>query len=329
MLFIVLFCCCYWSTKAWSFQPRIAIITDTLALALPEVLTFLVVLLVTMVMLSMTAIVILGDQVQEFTTLGSALTFMFKFMVTGDLGQLPVTVTGVGLDREAISELAIWLFYFLMFFLLVCILLNFILAIITRAYLIARTQHSESPTILQDLRGMASAAIRPNRRSELRVMSRFRQAAALPWGGKHASAQVTAIVRGINAQGRLWPQSRLENMLIQAAENWIKNNSNDLPDGAPPPPPPPPAPVPAHGCPTRPPYSMSNDAWRGATVFMLWQLPVRVQHHNLTFREYLHRARTWTSTAAPQHITLPCTAPCSGSRINWWSSSIHTIYGVY
>ena len=201
---------------------------------MPEVMTFLVVLLITMVMLSMAAIVVLGDQLQEFTTLGSALTFLFKFMVTGDLGRLPVAVAGVGVERGAISELAIWLFYFLMFFLLVCILLNFILAIVTRAYLIAQTQHSESPTILQDLRDMASAGIRPNRRSERRVMSRFREAAALPWGGKHASAQVTAIVRGIDVQGRLWPEKRLENMLIRAAESSIKNG-NDLP-GAPFPP---------------------------------------------------------------------------------------------
>ena len=220
--------------KAWSFQQRIAIITDTLALAMPEVMTFLVVLLVTMVMLSMAAIVVLGDQLQEFTTLGSALAFLFKFMMTGDLGRLPVAVAGVGVEREAISELATWLFYFLMFFLLVCILLNFLLAIVTRAYFIARTQHSDSPTILQDLRDMASAGIRPNRRSERRAMSRFREAAALPCGGKHARAEVTAIVRGFNVQGRLWPQSRLENMLIQAAESSIKNGS-DLP-GAPFPP---------------------------------------------------------------------------------------------
>ena len=200
--------------QAWSFQPRFAVITDTLVIALPDMLNFFVVLFTVMMLLAMMGHVLMGDILQDFTTIGSTLGFMFTFLITGDLGDLGAAVSGRdGRERLFLTALSSWAFHLVVFFLLLCVIFNFMLGILAYAYAHARHKHRGGCSVLGDLRKL-SVRRRRGASGPLRQLCKLD---LLSKEARDLQAPIRAAVFGILMKKKMICADALENKLLAAA----------------------------------------------------------------------------------------------------------------
>jgi len=111
------------------FQPRLGVITRSLRLALPDLLHFALVAGAVFVGYSMTAFLIFGNTVPQFSGFGASVNACFSMM----LGDFSDVAAALG-QLDGVTGVAGGLFFWSYMLLVFLVLLNFLLAIIVDAF---------------------------------------------------------------------------------------------------------------------------------------------------------------------------------------------------
>uniref|UniRef100_A0A6U1JJ04 Polycystin cation channel PKD1/PKD2 domain-containing protein n=1 Tax=Tetraselmis chuii TaxID=63592 RepID=A0A6U1JJ04_9CHLO len=139
---------------AWSFQPRVGVITLTLRTVVPDVAHLLLLALVLVVLFGSAAHLIVGDVYGQLSTPWGAIEFVLYFLLTGDMGDLRAAIEPPAMMRNGVTLLVGRLLYMLIPFILGYVVLSFVLAIVGEGYYHAKDQltrsspHGELPNML-------------------------------------------------------------------------------------------------------------------------------------------------------------------------------------
>jgi len=129
------------SLKLMDFQPRLGIVTKTLALAASDICHFLVVFGVVFMGYVMMGTLVFGYKVEQFSTLMRSLTTCFETLL-GEIGWNASLQDLPGLEKVA-GFVYFWSYQILVFM----ILLNFLVAIIVDAYAEIKEEAQESVSV--------------------------------------------------------------------------------------------------------------------------------------------------------------------------------------
>ena len=88
-----------------SFQPRLSIIPGSILLMLPDMLHYLIVVLIIISMVAALACIVFGDRIATVATYGSSFYIYFQFLLMGDDGG----VFAVGEAPPGCVEMAPWI----------------------------------------------------------------------------------------------------------------------------------------------------------------------------------------------------------------------------
>lgn len=126
--------------KAFSAQPRLALVTKTLTLASIDLMHFLLVFCSVLLTFAISGVVLFGREVGEFTTFGRAMHSCFLLLMGA-------------IDWDAIStigriEAGIWMWCF--FIIVVLLMLNMILAIVMDAYAEVKEGAGNAETLIEE-----------------------------------------------------------------------------------------------------------------------------------------------------------------------------------
>lgn len=211
--------------QAWSFQPHFAVITDTVVIAIPDLCSFFFVLLLQIALLATMGHLLMGSQLQEFSTVSAGLEFLLKYLVTGEIGDLTQVVKGANTDRMLLVAVTARSSLLLIYFLLACLIFNFMMAIVAFAYADARCRHGGGSSMLADLRGIATR----RRRGTGRIIRKLLQVELLHPDTRRGNESMTAIVHGIFLSKRgLMSEDNVENALQMAARRGMPEELSPL-----------------------------------------------------------------------------------------------------
>lgn len=126
--------------RSFSAQPKLALVTRTLSLALPDLFHFSIVFGAVFVTFSVTGIVLFGREVPSFTTFPSALASCFRIML-GDIDWEELSAVGR-------AEASVWLWLYVI--VVVLLMLNMIVAIIMDHYSSVKAASGNSESIWEE-----------------------------------------------------------------------------------------------------------------------------------------------------------------------------------
>ncbi|EFJ51847.1 hypothetical protein VOLCADRAFT_87436 [Volvox carteri f. nagariensis] len=134
-----------------SFQPHLSIVFGTLVLALPDLLHFAVVLVISIVMFAATACVVLGPSVAQFHNLSSSLTIMFQYSLLRNDGGTFKKVLSSPLERPALEHMLVGVLYFVAPLFFVFTMLQFILSFLVLPFQELKRAVDGLPGVPQDV----------------------------------------------------------------------------------------------------------------------------------------------------------------------------------
>ena len=154
-----------------SFNPRFGIITETMVRSFPELIELLFLTAILLVMLAVLATLNMGELLEDVSSASSSLYFMFKFLLTGDLGDMhAIAASDDGLERNTVSTVVSYILYNLLPYLIGYTIFSFILAIIAFKYYDIKFQQGTLPSMFSEA-GQAISESRKVRRTAACVQS--------------------------------------------------------------------------------------------------------------------------------------------------------------
>eukprot|EP00928_Gymnodinium_smaydae_P084976 TRINITY_DN6826_c0_g2_i1.p1 TRINITY_DN6826_c0_g2~~TRINITY_DN6826_c0_g2_i1.p1 ORF type:complete len:1042 (-),score=231.14 TRINITY_DN6826_c0_g2_i1:33-3158(-) len=132
--------------KAFSAQPRLALVTDTLAVTAVDLVHFLLVFISIFMTLAISGLILFGRQLESFTTVPRAMTTVFRVML-GDFEWDMLRSVGLW-------EAFVWLFFTLGVMNL--LLLNMVLAIVMDGYAQVKRASGNAATLPAEIIALAS-----------------------------------------------------------------------------------------------------------------------------------------------------------------------------
>ena len=168
MLFIFL--------KVVDFQPRLGVVTHTLAVAFQDLAHFFVILSVVFLVYAALGHVILGGQMEVFSSWASTLEGLFNFLAIGDQGD-----TGAVFQLSGMLMYPGILYYVSFTVIMVMILLNFLLGIIVDAFVEVKESFQSQKSVpeeVADLIGSSLGAMTGKHPSDAAMAKRLTNIAA-------------------------------------------------------------------------------------------------------------------------------------------------------
>ena len=133
---------------SFSFNPRFGIITATMARSFPELTDHLFVTAILLIMLSALANL---NMLEDVSSAPASMYFMFKFLVTGDLGDMhSVAASADGLERLAVSSAVSYVLYNLLPYLIGYGVVSFIISIIAFKYYELKFEQGTPPSMFSE-----------------------------------------------------------------------------------------------------------------------------------------------------------------------------------
>ncbi|KAK3242331.1 hypothetical protein CYMTET_47975 [Cymbomonas tetramitiformis] len=136
--------------KLCDFQPRMGIITRTLAVAAGDLYHFFLVLSIIFMNYAITGHLVFGASVRGFSDMGSAISTLFNIMVFGD-NSVVEELEAIGDNSGTNMKFIVYVYYMSYALLVVMVLLNFLLAIVMDAFTIVKDASKESTSLGSEL----------------------------------------------------------------------------------------------------------------------------------------------------------------------------------
>ncbi|KAK3241418.1 hypothetical protein CYMTET_48806, partial [Cymbomonas tetramitiformis] len=198
--------------KLCDFQPRMGIITRTLAVAASDLYHFFLLLLIIFLGYAITGHLVFGTTIKGFSEMGTSIETLFNMMVFGDnsvVAELDAVSSSVGASMQFIAML----FYMSYAMLVVMVLLNFLLAIVVDAFAVVKESAQESTSIGAELLYYGQAYYDQKRNREMtdqqavQYLKDLRSATEQEIRGKHESISVeTAGETSVKHEDSSWEE---------------------------------------------------------------------------------------------------------------------------
>eukprot|EP00854_Cymbomonas_tetramitiformis_P001141 gene1141-1710_t len=136
--------------KRFNFQPRMGILTRTIAMATSDLGHFFILLSIVFTGYAITGHLIFGSSLQAFSDMYESLYTLFNMMVFGD-NSVVKELDELGKSLGGAMQFISFVFYFSFAILVVMVLVNFLLAIVVDSFVAVKDSVKDSTSIVEDL----------------------------------------------------------------------------------------------------------------------------------------------------------------------------------